>query len=339
MWQTFLGGSLKSLVSSNRVADVSGVVADTDLAAHLPRGLLDALTVDGKQYGVPTSAHRQNVLWFNRDALAKAGVRPPTGDYDVAAFLADLDRVGRAGEVPLCLGGKDRFTKVELFENVLLAQVGGGADGWSAIAADRFDWGGPRVTAALGTFGTLLDRADSDADALTWDEAARKLLAGQCAYLSMNDSAYGELHRAGLGEGQDGDAHIGAVPFPGTGASYLSVVDTFVVAQGATNLRNGLRFLTVLADQGTQAAFSREKGSVPVRSDADLGALTDYQRAAAKALRTGQVLLSVTHGELVSPQLQLGFYDGVAAYAGSRDPAAFNRALVAAVSRGLPGGL
>ncbi len=342
VWQTFLGGSLKSLVGANRVEDVSSVLSDSGMAGQLPKGLLDALTVNGKQYGVPAGAHRQNVLWFNRVALAKGKVKAPglgydaDAAYDAPAFAADLAALDKAGVTPLCLGGKDRFTKVELFENVLLSQVGSGSDGWSAIAADRFDWRGPTVRAALAAFGGLLDRADPGADALTWDQAVGKLAKGECAFLSMNDSAYGELRRAGVVGGTD-DA-VRAVPYPGTQASYLSVIDTFVLAKGAKNPRNGRLFLTALADAGNQTAFSREKGSVPVRSDADLAPLSPYQRHAATALRSGQVLLSVTHGELVSPRLQQGFYDAVAAYAAGRDAEAFNRALVDAVSPGVPGG-
>lgn len=336
VWQTFLGGSLKSLVSANRVEDVSSVLADSGMSGQLPKGLLDALTVNGKQYGVPTSAHRQNVLWFNTAALAKAGVKPPSLGYDAAAFAADLATLDKARVTPLCLGGKDRFTKVELFENVLLSQVGSGSDGWSAIAADRFRWRGPQVQAALSTFGKLLDQADPNADALTWDQAVGKLAKGECGFLSMNDSVYGELRRAGVVGGSN-DA-VRAVPYPGTQASYLSVVDTFVLAKGAKNPRNGRLFLGVMAEAANQTAFSREKGSVPVRSDADLAPLSPYQRQAATALRSGQVLLSVTHGELVSPQLEQGFYDAVAAYASSRNADAFNRALIDAVSPGVPGG-
>lgn len=336
VWQTFLGGYLKSLVAGNRIEDVSSVLAETAMAGKLPTGLLDALTVNGKQYGVPTSSHRQNVLWFNTAALAKGGLKAPGAGYDAAAFTADLATLDRAGVTPLCLGGKDRFTKVELFENVLLSQVGSGSEGWSAIAADRFDWRGARVRAALATFGMLLDRADPGADALTWDQAAGKLARGECGFLSMNDSVYGELRRAGVVGGTD--AAVGAVPYPGTQASYLSVVDTFVLAKGAENPRNGRLFLRVIADPGNQTAFSREKGSVPVRSDADLAPLSPYQRQAADALRSGQVLLSVTHGELGSPRLERGFYDAVAAYASSRNAEAFNRALIDAVSPGVPGG-
>jgi len=62
------------------------------LAAALPPVIRDGLTIDGKQYGVPTSAHRGNMLFYNLALLAKAGVAPP------GAGLLDLDLPRRPGE-------------------------------------------------------------------------------------------------------------------------------------------------------------------------------------------------------------------------------------------------
>ena len=39
------------------------------------------------------------------------------------------------------------------------------------------------------------------------------------------------------------------------------------------------------------------------------------------------MLLSITHGEATSPDFQRAFYDAVAAYADSKDTAAFHSAL------------
>jgi hypothetical protein len=90
--------------------------------------------------------------------------------------VADLEKVKVSGGTALCLGGRDAFTTVELFENVLLAQVG--ADGWQKLTDDKFDWGSKAVTDALGTLDTLLAYADADADEQSWDQAVAKLASG-----------------------------------------------------------------------------------------------------------------------------------------------------------------
>jgi len=73
----------------------------------------------------------------------------------------------------------------------------------------------------------------------------------------------------------------------------------------------------------TQLPFSKAKGSVPVVRDVDVARLPVYQRASSRALWTLPVLLSVAHGEAMSPEFQEGFYDAVSTYVRTRDADAF----------------
>jgi glucose/mannose transport system substrate-binding protein len=324
VWQTFVGASTKAYAARDRVADVSSVYTTAGLARVLPEGVLDAVTVDGKQYSVPTGSHRGNVLWFNRAVLAKAGIQPPQPGYTLAAFRADLATLSKAGGTALCLGGKDTFASAELFEDVLLSTIGAG--GWDRIKADRFDWSGAQARAALDQFGGILDQADPASGGLTWDRATKKLATGSCGFEAFNDSAYGELVADGASE-----STIGSVAFPGTEGAYLAVVDAFVVARDAMGGRNGLQFLETIASPEATLKFNAIKGSVPVRTDVATTSLSPYQQSAAKALKDSTFLLSIVHGEATGPAFQQGFYDAVAAYRTSRDNAVFARALSDAV--------
>jgi glucose/mannose transport system substrate-binding protein len=60
-----------------------------------------------------------------------------------------------------------------------------------------------------------------------------------------------------------------------------------------------------------------------VLRDVDVSSLTAYQRASSKALWASPVLLSIAHGEAMSPEFQEGFYDAVATYVRTRNPDAF----------------
>jgi glucose/mannose transport system substrate-binding protein len=321
VWQTFPGAALRAYVEQGEVADVSDVYARSGLAGALPEVIREGLTVDGRQYGVPTSAHRGNMLFYNKDLLARAGVAEPGAGYALPTFLDDLAALDRAGVTPLCLGAKDPFTTSALFENTLLSVVG--ADGWGRIAADRFDWNSGAVDDVLSRFGQILDHADPQAAALSWDAATAKLANGGCAFETLNDSAFGELVNAGAVEGRT----FGQVPYPGTAGTYVAVVDTFVRAGASGNPRNAADFLAVLASPATQLAFSKAKGSVPIRTDVDVSTLTPYQRTAAESLRSDTVLWSIVHGEAKRPQFQQAFYDAVATYVRSRDPRAFRATL------------
>jgi glucose/mannose transport system substrate-binding protein len=328
VWQTFTGKSVQGYAGRGAVRDVSSVYAAGGLDAAMQPAILESLRRGGKPYGVPTGAHRSNVLWFNPAALTKAGVTPPAPGYPLATFLTDLAKLKAAGTAPLCLGGRDAFTTVELFENVLLSTIGAG--GWRDMAADGLDWRSDRVEAALRSFGDLLTYADPAASGLTWDAATQKLTTGACAFESMNDSAYGELVAGGAREGTD----FASVPFPGTDDTYLAVVDVFVAATRAENAKNALGFLSEISKPAVQVPFSKAKGSVPVLRTVDVSTLSPYQQNASKSLWSAPVLLSVAHGESMSPEFQEGFYNAVSTYVRTRDPGAFATDLEDAVSEG-----
>ena len=232
-----------------------------------------------------------------------------------------------SGAAPLCLGGKDPFTTVELFENVLLSTIG--ATGWRDMVADRLDWRGAQVRAALRAFGQMLSYADPQAGGLTWDQATKKLAAGGCAFESMNDSA---LRRAGRrrrprGHGLRGGGlprHRAQLP---RGGRRLRRRD-----QGE-NAKNALAFLGGISDPSTQLAFSTAKGRCRCVRDVDVSSLPAYQQASSKSLWSSPVLLSVAHGEAMSPEFQEGFYDAVSTYVRTRDPDAFAADLENAVSQ------
>jgi glucose/mannose transport system substrate-binding protein len=317
VWQTFLGSSLRAWVDAGRIEDASKVFQQSGLGPKMPPVLLDAATYRGEQWGVPTGSHRGNNLWFNMNVLRDAGVVVPGPGYSWQSFTNDLAKVAAGGRIPLCLGSKDRFTTSELFENTLLGVVG--LDGWSKIAADSFDWRGSQVRDALTRFEQVISRADPNAAGLTWDQAVKKLATGQCAFLSMNDSVYGDLVADGAVEGKD----FGYVPYPGTDGAYLAIVDTFVVSSAAQDGVNALKFLAIVADPKTQLAFNKVKGSVPIRNDVDVTSLPPYLRQASDALTRDKILLSITHGELLPSNFQQAFYDAVATFVSSKNADAF----------------
>lgn len=328
VWQTFSGEAVRGYARRGVVRNVAAVYQSQGLRERMHPTILRSVMRDGRPYGVPTGAHRSNVLFFNRRLLRQSGVTVPARGYTLDAFLADLAKVDAAGDAPaLCLGGRDRFTTVELFENTLLSSIG--ERGWKDMVDDELDWRGDRVARALQRFGAMLRFTDPQAGEQTWDAATRQLASGGCAFESMNDSAFGELIEAGAQEGED----FGYVAFPGTDRAFLAVVDVFVAATKAQNAKNALAFLGEISRPATQLAFNEAKGSVPVVRDARASSLTGYQRAASDALWKSPVLLSIAHGEAMSPRFQEGFYEAVATYVRTRSADSFADDLEDAVAR------
>jgi glucose/mannose transport system substrate-binding protein len=322
-WQTHPGAAIKQYMDSNLVADLSSVYGQDNLSGVVPKALIDSVSKDGKMYGVSTGAHRGNVLWYNKKLIDKAGIQPSAG-YTTTQFVADLGKLKSQGTTPICLGAKDTFATPQLFENTLLSVTG--PDGWNALTSGQMKWDDPKVKEAAGLFAQMLPYVDSDSSALTWDQATKRLAAGQCAFESMGDWAYGELVKGGAKEGSD----FGYVPQPGTDGSFVAVVDTFVVGQSAKHPELGLKWASAISTKETQLAFNKEKGSTPVRTDVDVSSLPKYQQEAAKSFRSDSIVQSIAHGEAMNPQFQLAFFDAVTQFVQSKNVDTFVQALSAA---------
>ena len=209
VWQSLVGGNITAWHNAGAVGDVSSLFTD-EVKAQLPENVLSSVSVDGKQYAAPLSAHRANVLMYNRDVLKGAGIAEPGEGYTLDQFLADLEALKAKGTTPLCIGGADSISTAGLFEAVLLATVG--KEGWERIEADRFDWSGQEVQTALNTFGRLIDYTDATGKNNTWSEASGRLAAGECGFYQMNDSAFAESTALN----DDSGATAGAAPSAGT---------------------------------------------------------------------------------------------------------------------------
>ena len=373
VWQSLVGGNITAWHNAGAVGDVSSLFTD-EVKAQLPENVLSSVSVDGKQYAVPMSAHRANVLMYNRDVLKGAGIAEPGEGYTLDQFLADLDALKASGTTPLCVGGADSISTAGLFESVLLATIG--KEGWERIEADRFDWSGQEVQTALNTFGRLIDYTDATGKNNTWSEASGRLAAGECGFYQMNDSAFAEstaLNDSGAAAsaapsagtstgtpsstapsaGTSADtpsstapsadtpstdaSPVAATVFPGTEGMFLMVVDSFVVSSSTDNRDGANAFLTTALDPQVETDFCKVKGCVPVRNDADVSSLTPYQQQTADALRSQTVLNSISYGEVISPAMQDGFFQAVKNYIATRDAASFNRILTERLNEGAGG--
>ena len=359
VWQSLVGGNITAWHNAGAVGDVSSLFTD-EVKAQLPENVLSSVSVDGKQYAAPLSAHRANVLMYNRDVLKSAGIAEPGEGYTLEQFLADLDALKAKGTTPLCIGGADSISTAGLFESVLLATVG--KEGWEKIEADRFDWSGQEAQNALSTFGRLMDHTDATGANNTWSEASGRLAAGECGFYQMNDSAFAEstalndsgaaasaAPSAGTSTGTPSStapsadtpstdaSPVAATVFPGTEGMFLMVVDSFVVSSSTDNRDGANAFLTTAMDPQVETDFCKVKGCVPVRNDADVSSLTSYQQQTADALRSQTVLNSISYGEVISPAMQDGFFQAVKNYISTRDAASFNRILTERLNEGAGG--
>jgi hypothetical protein len=97
VWQTFAGESVQSYARRGVVRSVASVFDSEHLDARMNPTILASLMRSGEPYGVPTGAHRSNVL----------------------TPLEDLERHGR---IPIALVSRTRAAAPSAFSDLMMAR-------------------------------------------------------------------------------------------------------------------------------------------------------------------------------------------------------------------------
>ena len=98
------GGKLADMAAAGQVMDLTDLVDDASREAL--GATLDAFTIDGKVYGMPTAV-LPGGIYYSKDLFAQAGVdSPPTTMAELEEAVAALEATGVE---PIALGGKDAW--------------------------------------------------------------------------------------------------------------------------------------------------------------------------------------------------------------------------------------
>jgi glucose/mannose transport system substrate-binding protein len=291
----------------------------------MPETLIPLISQDGNIYSVPVNIHRANVLWYNPQVLEENGIEVPT-TWD--EFFAAADKLQAAGVIPLAMG--EQWTSMHLMETVLLGSLG--AEKYNGLWDGSTDWAGADVTAALENFKTVLSYTNSDAAALTWQDASKLVESGDAAFNIMGDWAAGLFIEDGL-EAMTG---YGWAPAPNTDGVYQFLSDSFVLPVGAKNRDAALAWLTLAGSKEGQDAFNPVKGSIPARSDADVSLYNEYLKSAIADWKTDTVVGSLTHGVVANDSWKTEIDNALGAFLADQDVAKFQSALAAACASSGP---
>lgn len=327
-FQAHAGAELTDYIDAGQLQDLSSFYEDQGLSDVFPDSLIELLTVDGKIYSVPSNIHRSNVVWVNTELLEDAGIDPTEAPADLDAWISDLEKVKDAGvEHPLALGTE--WTQAQLFENVLLAELG--ADGYNGLWNGDTAWDDAKVTSAIEKYGELLEYANTDFAGLDWDAATQIVIDGQAAYNLMGDWAEAAFVQAGWTY----DTEYTSWPAPGTDGVFNFLADSFTLPVGAPDEAGALAWLETVASSDGQKAFNQAKGSIPARTDADEADYGDYQKTAMESWSNDTVVSSLAHGAAAKISWQTDISTAVGKFGGDRDADSLQSALVSAAEKGL----
>ncbi|WP_225836273.1 ABC transporter substrate-binding protein [Streptomyces sp. NK08204] len=245
-------------------------------------------SVDGTLYGLYFKAAHKSTVWYSPDALAQAGVKPPT-TYD--AMLKAGHTVSDSGLAAFSVAGQDGWTLTDWFENVYLSQAG--PEKYDALATHKLKWTDESVVRALTTLGKLFQ--DKQLIAGGRKEALNTDFPGSVEKVFGPEPEAGMVYEgdfvAGVAHDQFGKA-IGKdanfFPFPAVDGGTAPVVsggDAAVVLKDGKNAKAGMKLLEYLATPEAAAVWAKAGGYLSPNRKLDLASYgDDVTRATARSL-------------------------------------------------------
>ncbi|MEM5385864.1 ABC transporter substrate-binding protein [Paraburkholderia phymatum] len=256
------------LIDQGLLNNVDAVAAKENWAAIFPQSILDSIKVNGHYYAAPVDIHMPAWFFYSKPVFAKAGIAGDPKNFD--EFLADLDRLKKAGVIPLALGGQPWQEKITF--DAVFADVGG-PDLYLKVYRDR-DAKAVNSDAfrkVLASFKKLHDYVDAGSPGRNWNDATALVISGKAGVQIMGDWAKGEFSAAKQSPGKD----FGCFPGFGPHSPYLVAGDVFVFPKtdNANSIKAQNLLATVMTSPQAQVAFSAKKGSIPIRPDVDVNQL------------------------------------------------------------------
>ncbi|MFB3132743.1 MAG: ABC transporter substrate-binding protein [Rhodothermales bacterium] len=320
-WQTHPGSEVMSqYVVPGFAQPLGDLYEEEGWYDVFPQALIDMVSRDGVPHLVILNLHRSNTLWYNKPLLDRHGITVGEAlSHDDLFALAE--QLQAAAVTPLCMGDAGIWATGIMFENTLTGVIG--PQRYLGLWDGSTSFEDPDVKAAIVTYGRLLDYLNNDHAALSWDQAAKKLIDGGCAFYSMGDWVYGEFVDAGLEENID----FGWVAHPGTEETYLMVSDGFTLAKGAPHPEYARNMLRVMGQKEVQEDFNVLKGSICARTDCDRSRFGAYLNWAMDTYENATLVPTVIHGSAAAADFQQALNDALTSFVVDRDADAFARTL------------
>ncbi len=319
-YQRHAGLELQDDIKAGKVQDVTYLYEQEGWKSKLPKGLLDAITIDSKIYAVPVNIHRANLMWFQPKTLQTLGISAPPKTW--SEFLTQAEQIKGKGKTALSIG--PGWTQKHLLETVLLGELG--TDAYTGLWNGKTDWKSAQVIAALDTYKKVLSYSDIGSAAADWQPAIDKVLDGSAVYNVMGDWADAYLGRSKKLKFQ---TDYNVVASPGSDGVYDFLSDSFTLPVGVKDKAASEKWLKECGSVSGQDAFNPQKGSVPARTDADKSKYTDYLATALKTWQdpSTKIVGSLAHGVVANNAWNAEIDTALGLFVQDKDSAKFANAV------------
>lgn len=262
----YAANRMRPYVEAGLFEDVSDLWAEPEIAENLA-STKGAMTIDGKQWGVPYTYYQWGV-YYREDIFAELGLEEPsTWDEE----LANCQKIVDSGRACYTIGTKFLWTAGGWFDYLNMRT--NGFDFHMALAGGEVSWEDERVRATFDNWRTLIDMGGFIANHQTysWQEALPFMVQGEAAAYLMGNFAVAPLREAGLTDDQLGFYQFPAIN-PDVALAEDAPTDTFHIPANASNkeaAREFLRFV-VSAEQQTIINGPDNLGQLPVNAKSEV---------------------------------------------------------------------
>ncbi|WP_171173264.1 ABC transporter substrate-binding protein [Ruegeria sp. HKCCD8929] len=262
----YAANRMRPYVEAGLFEDVSDLWAEPEIADNLA-STKGAMTIDGKQWGVPYTYYQWGV-YYRKDIFEELGLSEPTTWEEEKANCAKIVESGRACYT---IGTKFLWTAGGWFDYLNMRT--NGFDFHMDLAGGKVSWEDDRVKQTFANWKELIDMGAfiDNHQTYSWQEALPFMVNGEAAAYLMGNFAVAPLRDSGLTDDQL-DFYQFVKINPDVALSEDAPTDTFHIPSAAKNKEAARAFLRFAASPEEQTIINNGKnlGQLPVNAQSSV---------------------------------------------------------------------
>lgn len=228
---------------------------------------------EGDVYGFPAIQY-SNIIYYNKDLLAKAGINDSNLPKTWDEFLAACEKVKGTGKTPLFIGDKEGFITQWAVASILASEIG---DAGVKFIDGSLKFSSPEVVKAYEAWLQLSQKGYLNIDATTVPQAdaTAKFLSGDAAMLFNSGDASVDLGKALKDK-------LGMMRFPYLDDSnpnkvyhYSGPGLNYCITNYSKHPDEAFKLIKVFTSPEFQLDYFNERGNAPNLTNLDASKITD----------------------------------------------------------------
>ena len=260
----YAANRMRPYVSAGLFEDLSDLWEEPEIAENLA-STKGAMTIDGKQWGVPYTYYQWGV-YYREDIFNELGLEEPATWEEEKANCAKIVASGRACYT---IGTKYLWTAGGWFDYLNLRT--NGYDFHMALTQGEVEWTDDRVRAVFAKWRELIDMGAFIANHQTysWQEALPFIVNGEATAYLMGNFSVAPMREAGLTDDKL-DFYQFVEITPGIAKAEDAPTDTFHIPANARNKDAARAFLRYVVSAENQTIINNGEnlGQLPVNAQA-----------------------------------------------------------------------